>query len=218
MDTGIVLSVNTGLPVSAEWAGRLKRTAIDKRPAAGRVRVHSLGLEGDVQADTVNHGGRDQAVYAYAREELDLWQERLGRPLRDGMFGENLTTRGVEVSRALIGERWRVGSALLEVTLPRTPCGTFQNWLGERGWVKRFTQEARTGAYLRVLEEGEVAAGDPVVVEYRPDHGIDLATAFRARHGRDAALLRRVVEIPGSAAKWRAQLAAVEEQLGTAPR
>ncbi|UPT19673.1 MOSC domain-containing protein [Thermobifida alba] len=212
MDTGTVLSVNVGLPVPAEWAGRLKRTAIDKRPVAGRVAVRSLGLAGDAQADTVHHGGRDQAVYAYAREELDLWQERLGRPLRDGMFGENLTTRGVEVSRALVGERWRVGTALLEVTLPRVPCGTFQNWLGERGWVRRFTEEGRTGAYLRVVEEGEVAAGDAVVVEHRPDHGIDLATAFRARRERDVALLRRVAGLPGSAEEWRLRLAAAEQR------
>ncbi|UOE21785.1 MOSC domain-containing protein [Thermobifida halotolerans] len=218
MHTGTVLSVNVGLPVPAEWAGRLRRTAIDKRPVTGRRRVHPLGLDGDGQADTANHGGRDQAVYAYAREELDLWQERLGRPLRDGMFGENLTTRGVEVSRALIGERWRVGTALLEVTLPRVPCGTFQNWLGERGWVRRFTEEARTGAYLRVVEEGDLAAGDRVVVEHRPDHGIDLASAFRARRERDVALLRRVVELPGSAAEWRERLAATEVQLGDASK
>jgi MOSC domain-containing protein YiiM len=212
-DTPAVLSVNTGRAFDAEWAGNLKRTAIDKRSAEGPVAVHVGGLAGDEQADTEHHGGRDQAVYAYAREELDLWQERLGRELRNGVFGENLTTRGLEVSRALIGERWRMGSALLEVCVPRTPCGVFRNWLDVQGWVKTFTEEGRTGAYLRVVEEGEVRAGDAVTVEYRPDHGIDLMAAFRAGYERDAALLRRVLDIPGRSEKWKAVLAKVERQL-----
>ncbi|PSL00956.1 MOSC domain-containing protein YiiM [Murinocardiopsis flavida] len=204
MGMALVGSVNVGTAVDADWAGRLKRTAIDKRPAPGRVAVHTLGLDGDEQADLANHGGPDQAVYAYAREELDLWSERLGRPLRDGVFGENLTTTGLEVSRARIGERWRIGSALLEVTVPRTPCSVFKAWLDdEPGWVKRFSEEARTGAYLRVVEEGEVAAGDPVITEYRPDHGIDLTTAFRAGRDNDLDLLERVLAIPGRSDKWR---------------
>lgn len=206
-------SVNTGVAVDAEWAGNLKRTAIDKRPAPGPVAVGRSGLAGDEQADTAHHGGRDQAVYAYAREELDWWADRLGRPLRDGIFGENLTTSGVEVSRALVGERWRVGTALLEVTVPRTPCGVFRAWLDETGWVKRFTEEARTGAYLRVLEDGEVTAGDAVVVEYRPEHGIDLASAFRASYDRDLDLLLRVLEIPGRSDKWKAKAETVRRQL-----
>lgn len=199
---GFVHSANTGAAVAAAWAGGLGRTAIDKRPGSGPVAVTASGLAGDEQADREHHGGRDQAVYAYAREELDWWSERLQRPLRDGVFGENLTTSGVEVSRALIGERWRIGTVLLEVTLPRTPCGVFRAWLDESGWVKRFTAEARTGAYLRVLEEGELAPGDSVVIEYRPDHGIDLAAAFRAGYDRDLELLRRVLDIPGRSEKW----------------
>ncbi|TDQ52067.1 MOSC domain-containing protein [Actinorugispora endophytica] len=214
MIKGIVQSVNVGLPVDADWAGRLRRTAIDKRPVEGPVRALALGLSGDGQADLVNHGGRDQAVYAYAREELDLWQKRLDRPLRDGLFGENLTTRGVEVDRALIGERWRIGGALLEVTLPRVPCQTFQRWIGEDAWVRRFTAEARTGAYLRVLEEGDIAAGDRVVVDHRPGHGIDLTTAFRSRYDRDPDLLRRIVELPDRADEWQAALAKAERRLG----
>lgn len=201
--TGIVRSVNVGRVVAAAWAGRLERTGIDKRPAAGPVAVRRLGLDGDEQADSTHHGGADQAVYVYAREELDWWQGRLGRPLRDGVFGENLTTSGLEVSRAVIGERWRVGGAVLEVTLPRTPCSVFKAWLdGEPGWVKRFTAEARTGAYLRVIEEGEVAAGDAVVVEHRPEHGIDLGSAFSAVHRRDIDLLERVLALPDRAGVW----------------
>lgn len=208
-----VISINAGRAVDADWAGNLKRTAIDKRPVSGRVDISFQGAAGDEHADTANHGGRDQAVYAYAREELDLWSARLDRPLRDGRFGENLTTSGVEVSRALIGERWRVGTALLEVALPRTPCAVFRNWLDEEGWVKTFTAEARTGAYLRVLEEGQAAAGDALTVEHRPSHGIELAAAFRAGYDRDLDLLRRVLEIPGRSDKWKAVATAVERQL-----
>ncbi|GLU46381.1 MOSC domain-containing protein [Nocardiopsis ansamitocini] len=214
MNKGIVQSVNVGRAVDAEWAGTLKRTAIDKNPVQGRVRAQTLGLDGDEQADTANHGGPDQAVYAYAREELDLWQERLGRPLRDGVFGENLTTRGLTVSKALIGERWRIGDALLEVVLPRTPCAVFRNWIDAQAWVKRFTEEARTGAYLRVLEEGEIGAGDEVHIEHRPDHGIDISSAFRAGYERDLDLLRRVMALPGRSDTWKEPLARVEKQLG----
>ncbi|MFC7329616.1 MOSC domain-containing protein [Marinactinospora rubrisoli] len=216
MTTPTVRSVSVGRARDAAWAGRLRRTAIDKRPVEGPVAVRSLGLAGDEQADLVNHGGPDQAVYAYAREDLDHWAERLGRELRDGMFGENLTTHGVQVSRALIGERWRIGTARFEVVLPRVPCSVFGAWMAEPAWVKRFTAEARTGAYLRVLDEGHLAAGDPITVEYRPGHGIDLATAFRARHDRDLDLLRRVLELPGRAEEWQRAYDRVARQLGPA--
>ncbi|GAA1751341.1 MOSC domain-containing protein [Streptomonospora arabica] len=205
----IVASVNTGTAVSADWAGRLKRTAIDKRPVSGPVAVHTLGVADDQQADRDNHGGPDKAVYAYSREDLDLWQERLGRPLRDGVFGENLTTRGIDLGTALIGERWRVGTVLLEAALPRTPCGVFRSWMAETGWVKRFTAEGRTGVYLRVLAEGELAAGDGITVVHRPDHGIGVAAAFRARYERDPELLRRVLALPGRSAVWEESAAAL---------
>ncbi|MUL40189.1 MOSC domain-containing protein [Streptomonospora sp. PA3] len=204
-----IASVNTGTAVSAAWAGRLKRTAIDKRPVPGPVAVRAHGLAGDEQADREHHGGPDKAVYAYAREDLDLWQERLGRPLRDGVFGENLTTRGFDLDAVLIGERWRVGTVLLEAALPRTPCGVFRAWMEETGWVKRFTEEGRTGVYLRVLAEGEISAGDEVRVVHRPEHGIAVAAAFRARYEPDRELLRRVLAIPGRSAVWEEAAAAV---------
>ncbi|MFD0776864.1 MOSC domain-containing protein [Streptomonospora algeriensis] len=197
-----VASISTGRAVPAEWAGRLKRTAIDKRPVPGPVTVRTLGLDGDEQADRANHGGADQAVYAYAREDLDLWQERLGRPLADGVFGENLTTRGIDLTAVLIGERWRVGPVLLEAALPRTPCGVFRSWMEETGWVKRFTREGRTGVYLRVLAEGEISAGQEIRMEHRPEHGITVAAAFRARYERDGELLRRVLDLPGRSSVW----------------
>ncbi len=120
-------------------------------------------------------------MYAYAREDLDAWERKLGRPLPDGSFGENLTTSGLDVSGAKIGERWRIGADLvLEVTSGRIPCRTFQSHLGERGWVKRFTQEGVPGAYFRVIEPGEIKAGDPVEILHRPAHEVTVALQFRA--------------------------------------
>ena len=128
-----------------------------------------------------NHGGPDQAVYAYAREDLDFWAAQLGRPLGNGVFGENLTTEGIDVNGALIGERWRIGpEVILEASGPRIPCGTFQGWLAQAGWIKRFTQAARPGSYFRVIEPGEISAGDPVEVVHRPEHDVSVAVCFRA--------------------------------------
>ncbi|MEV0004141.1 MOSC domain-containing protein [Micromonospora sp. NPDC050980] len=183
-----VISVNVGRPQPNPWKG-IGATGIDKRPVDGPVSVTApgpkgagdVGLAGDRVYDVAHHGGTDQAVYAYAREDLDHWEAELGRPLGDGSFGENLTTGGLDVNGALIGERWRIGAELvLEVSCPRIPCGTFQGWLGERGWIKRFTRAARPGTYLRVITPGSVAAGDPVQVAHRPDHDVTVATVFRA--------------------------------------
>ncbi|SEE68207.1 MOSC domain-containing protein [Ruania alba] len=184
----LVKSVNIGVPRSNPWkdAGT---TGIDKRPVSGPVAVRApgpkgtgaVGLHGDRVHDVEHHGGDYQAVYAYARESLDGWAERLGRPLDDGAFGENLTTSGFDVDAALIGERWQVGpDLLLEVSCPRIPCGTFQGWMGERGWIRTFTDAAEPGAYLRVIEPGEIRAGDPIVLSHRPDHHVSVATCFRA--------------------------------------
>jgi MOSC domain-containing protein YiiM len=196
-----VISVNVGQAVDAEWAGKLKRTAIDKRPVTHRVPVHVNGLAGDQRADKENHGSPGQAVYAYAREDYDWWERELGRDLRDGRFGENLTTSGLDVNGALIGERWRIGTALLEVTGPRVPCVVFRNWLDEPGWVKRFTAAGRPGAYLKVLELGELGVGDEVEVVRRPAESVTVAEAFRAYHG-DEALLRRLLALPGHDERW----------------
>ncbi|MDI9579415.1 MAG: MOSC domain-containing protein [Thermobispora sp.] len=196
-----IRSVNVGRAVDAEWAGRLKRTAIDKRPVAGRVSVGGNGLVGDERADVTHHGHPDQAVYAYAREDYDWWESQLGRELRDGLFGENLTTVGVDVTGALLGERWRVGTAVLEVTGPRTPCAVFRNWMGEPGWVKRFTEAGRPGAYFRVIETGELGAGDEIEVLERPWPSVTIGEAFAAYHG-DKELMRRVLAVPGLGEKW----------------
>ncbi|MEU5719497.1 MOSC domain-containing protein [Streptomyces sp. NPDC020403] len=185
-----VLSVNLGRPTpSPDTDGPGGVTGIDKRPADGPVLVTDpgskgrggSGLAGDTVCDLRHHGGSDQAVYAFAREELDAWEAELGRPLPNGTFGENLTTLGLSVSSARIGERWRIGGgAVLEVTSGRIPCRTFAGHLGEKGWVKRFTLTGATGAYLRVVEPGTIRGGDPVEVVHRPAHEVTAALQFRA--------------------------------------
>ncbi|MEU1163387.1 MOSC domain-containing protein [Streptomyces sp. NPDC090075] len=185
-----LLSLNLGRPTPSPHTDQADGvTGIDKRPVDGPVRVAApgpkgtagSGLAGDTVCELRHHGGYDQAVYAYAREDLDDWEKELGRPLPNGCFGENLTTNGLNVSDALIGERWRIGSeVVLEVTSGRIPCRTFQGHLGERGWVKRFTRKGATGAYLRVIEPGEIRAGDPIEIVRRPEHGVTAAMQFRA--------------------------------------
>ncbi|HET9499330.1 MAG TPA: MOSC domain-containing protein [Marmoricola sp.] len=179
-----VLSVNVGRPRERSWAG-IGRTSIDKRPVTGPVAARLLGLEGDQVSDTRHHGGVDQAVYAFAREDLDWWGRELGTTLRNGHFGENLTTVGIDVNAAEVGERWRIGTALLEVASVRIPCNDFKGWLAHEGldnraWVKRFAARQRPGPYLRVVEPGVVQAGDPILVEDRPGHGVTVSTMFRA--------------------------------------
>ncbi len=168
---------------------RVGRTAIDKRPVAGRVAVRALGLEGDHVCDTANHGGVHQAVYAYAEEDAQRWGARLRRSLGAGWFGENLRISGLRVSDSVLGERWRIGDTLLEVSAPRVPCATFQHWSAERQWVRRFTQQADTGAYLRVLSQGTIGAGDEVRIEHAPEHGVTVRELFTGRDPDRLALL-----------------------------
>ncbi|WP_216894480.1 MOSC domain-containing protein [Nocardia alni] len=201
MNTGRVLAVCV---VHAELeyppkVSKVGRTAIDKRPVSGRVAVRYLGVEGDHVCDPVNHGGVHQAVYAYAEQDARRWAERLGRVpqgdggpagadgLRPGWFGENLRIEGLPVSDAVLGEHWRIGEVVLEVSAPRVPCATFQHWTGEAHWVKRFTQQGDTGAYLRVLSEGTIGAGDEVRIEYVPEHGVTVRDLFT---GHDPARLQ----------------------------
>lgn len=182
MISGNVVTVNAGRATPVPW-GELKRSAIDKRPIDGPVRVDKLGVDGDEQADRRSHGGPEQAVYAYAREDLDWWAGQVGRDLRNGQFGENLTVSGIDITGAVIGERWRIGSVLLELNAPRIPCAVFQGFVDEQRWVKRFTAAGRTGGYFRVLEEGVLVAGDQIRVEHRPDHGVTVNQVFRALTG-----------------------------------
>ena len=157
-------------------------TAIDKRPQSRRVPVGVLGLEGDRVCDTENHGGVDQALYAYAREDSAWWAEQLGREIPTGLFGENLSTEGLDITNALIGEVWRLGDEVeVMVRAPRIPCITFQHRMQLPHWVKRFHQEGRPGAYLKVLRTGTLGAGDPIEVVSRPDHEVTIGVMFAAQ-------------------------------------
>lgn len=182
-----VQSVNVG--VARAIRAKSGVTGIDKLPTPEPVAVSApgpkgsggSGLAGDVICDLKSHGGDAQAVYAFAREDLDWWQSQLERPLRSGTFGENLTTRNVDVTGARIGERWRIGDhVVLQVTGPRIPCATFQAWMRQAGWVKIFTRRARPGSYLRVVAPGQIQVDDPVVVEFRPEHEVTVGITFRA--------------------------------------
>ena len=184
----IVLSVNLArqaqvLPGHKRVSGHLKHPVTDavQVAAPGPKGSAGSGLVGDLVCDLRHHGGDDQAVYAYAREDLDWWQTELGKELPSGSFAENLTTQGINVSQALIGEQWLIGGALLlQVSDPRIPCKTFESAVDEKHWVKRFTKRAAPGTYLRVLRGGAVRAGDKIVVVERPDHHVSVSTTFRA--------------------------------------
>jgi MOSC domain-containing protein YiiM len=198
--TAYLLSLNLGRPEPSS-AKDVGTTGIGKRPVdSAALRAPGpkqgglgSGLEGDFIGDTRHHGGDYQAVYAFAREELDAWERRLDRTLPNGMFGENLTTAGLEVDEALIGEQWSIGDeVVLEVCGPRIPCATFQARMGEAQWVRRFTQVGRTGAYLSVVQGGQVRQGDPIAVLSRPGHGITVPMTFRAFTG-DLEVARRVL-------------------------
>jgi len=179
------------------------RTGIGKQPTEGSIEVRApgpkttglgSGLVGDFIGDGKHHGGDGQAVYAFQREDLDEWERRLGRELPNGFFGENLTTVGLEVNDARLGERWRVGKdVVLQVTTPRIPCSTFRGWMGEKGWARIFTAAGRPGSYLSVVTPGTIRAGDPIEVVHRPDHDVTISLAFRATT-TERALLPRLLE------------------------
>lgn len=210
-DMASIASVNLGRATPAPYQeGR--PTGIDKRPvdhpvmvtAPGPKHVAGSGLAGDDVCDLRHHGGDDQAVYAYAREDMDRWAAELGSPLTSGSFGENLTTSGIDISNSVLGERWAVGAELvLEISDPRVPCRTFASFLGQRGWVRTFTQRADPGTYLRVVVPGEVRVGDPITVLHRPEHGITVRTAFRA-FTTERSLLTELLAVPTLSPEARA--------------
>ena len=185
---GRVLSLNVGV-VRPTAHSDMRVTGIDKRPVTDAVMIRDPGPRGSGGSGVVGdpicnlrvHGGSDQAVYAYAREDLDMWEREMNRPLPSGVFGENLTTEGLDVTDTRIGDRWSVGDAcVLEVTGPRVPCRTFAGWLQDQRWVRTFTLRGVPGAYLRVIAPGEVRAGDAITVVHRPDHDITIGFMFRA--------------------------------------
>jgi MOSC domain-containing protein YiiM len=192
-----ILSVNVGRIRRVEWRGRELTTAIWKHSVSGRVALRGVNLRGDEQADRTVHGGEDKAVYAYAREDYDYWRDEEGMETPPGLFGDNLTTEGLDLSSALVGERWSVGSAVLEVTQPRLPCLKLGARVGDPHFPKRFFGALRMGAYLRVVQEGDVGADDPVVVSDRPSHGVTLRVMTEAlRDHEKAERLRAVGRLP----------------------
>lgn len=178
MNSGTLLAVCRVHELRAD-SGTVGVTAIDKRAVEGPVNVRPMGLYADVQADRANHGGLDQAIYAYSQEDADFWAGELGRDIAPGLFGENLRTQGIETTGAIIGQRWRVGEkVVLEVTSPRVPCATFARYIDEPQWVRRFSDVGRIGTYLRVTTKGQIQAGDALEIESTPAHGISVGKFF----------------------------------------
>jgi MOSC domain-containing protein YiiM len=201
-----IVSVNVGLPREVEWRGKAVRTSIFKAPVTGRVRVERLNLAGDRQSDLSVHGGADKAIYAYPAEHYAFWRNELpGMDLPWGAFGENLTTEGLLEGEVRIGERFRAGSAQLVVTQPRMPCFKLGIRFNRPDIVKRFLRSGRTGFYFSVLQEGEVAAGDPVELVAKDDKAITVAdvVGLYSTDAADQDLLRRAAESSALPESWR---------------
>lgn len=179
-----VLSVNVGLPRAVHWGGRTVRTAIFKEPVAGRVAVRRHNLAGDAQADLRVHGGEKKAVYAYPHEHYAWWRELLGRELEPGAFGENLTIEGLLETEARVGDRLRIGTAVLAVTQPRMPCYKLGIRFGDDAFVQRFLESDRPGFYLAIVEEGEVGAGDAIERAERAEGSPTVLEVFRSKRVR----------------------------------
>jgi MOSC domain-containing protein YiiM len=199
---GKLVSINVGLAREFEYNGHPARSAIWKLPVAGRIPAKGVNLAGDEQADHKAHGGPDKAVYAYAVEDTRWWEQQLGRSLAHGEFGENLTTEGIEVNAALIGERWAVGNTVLEVSEPRIPCWRLGVRMNDNSFPRRFTEAARPGTYLRIIVEGEVACGDEIRVVEKPPHDLTVQEMFRI-YTRDRHNAGRLLSGPAVAESWR---------------
>jgi MOSC domain-containing protein YiiM len=201
MTMATLTSVNVGAVRAVSYAGEEITTGIFKEPVEGPVAVRGVNLDGDDQADRSVHGGPYQAVYAYAVEDYAWWAATLGRPMEPGQFGENLTTKGIDVNDALVGERWRIGSTVLRITIPRVPCFKLGLKMGDPRFLKQFAKALRPGSYLSIVTEGRVAAGDEIEVIWRPAHRLTIRDAARIRmfdQDRSSELL-----VPEMQASWR---------------
>ena len=179
-----VLSVNLTHSVhTGEWTGSEGKTGIDKRAVDGPITFANEEVTGDVIVDRNHHGGFDQAVYAYSREDADWWQKQLGITIDNGRFGENLTTSGIDVNQALVGERWKIGSTILEVSQPRIPCRVFAGFWQRPTLIKEFMESGKPGTYLRIIQEGQINAGDAIEILSKPDHQITIADLYAAKNG-----------------------------------
>jgi MOSC domain-containing protein YiiM len=213
---GRIVSINVGRAAEiGTRRGRPVRSGIVKAPVEGPVRIEGIQVGQDEQADRRVHGGPDKAVYAYALEDYAWWSHELGRDLAPGAFGENLSLEGIGVSDAVVGERWRLGTAVLEVCQPRLPCFKLGMRMGEPGFVRRFAQASRPGAYLRIIAAGEAQAGDEVHVLERPAHGVSVAQVSDAiLHDKTPVAMRAVLaapELPAALAQWLGERAAGAE-------
>jgi MOSC domain-containing protein YiiM len=200
--TGRVLSVNIGTAREFEYNGHAARSAIWKSPVAGRIAVQGVNLAGDDQADRKAHGGPDKVVYAYAVEDARWWQQQIGRSYGYGEFGENLTTEGIEVNDALVGERWQIGTTLLEISEPRIPCWRLGVRMNDKTFPRQFTEALRPGSYLRLIVEGTVGAGDEIRIVERPYHDLTIRDVFRI-YTRDRDEVPRLLTVPQMSASWK---------------
>ena len=208
-----VLSINiTSVVHQGEWTGSEGRTGIDKRSVAGPIEFKNNGVVGDRIIDTNVHGGYDQAVYAYAQEDAQWWEKEINEEIPAGRFGENLTTEGIDVNAALVGEQWKIGSIILEVSQPRIPCRVFAGFWKRTTLIKDFTQAGRPGAYLRIIQEGTAQAGDAIEVIYKPDHEVSIRDLFSAKSGERAKIneIKVVPHLSQGFKEWAEKIAATQ--------
>ena len=199
---GRVLSVNVGRPREFEYGGRPAKSAIWKSPVVGRIAARGVNLAGDDQADRKVHGGPDKAIYAYAVEDTRWWERELGRELAYGQFGENLSTEGIEVNDALVGERWEIGTTVLEVSEARIPCWRLAVRMQDKAFPRHFSEALRPGSYLRIVVEGDIGVDDRIGVVDRPNHGVTVRDVFRI-YMRDRHEVARLLAVPQLSESWR---------------
>jgi MOSC domain-containing protein YiiM len=208
-----VLSINiTSVVHQGEWTGSEGRTGIDKRSVTGAIEFKNNGVVGDRVIDTNVHGGYEQAVYAYAREDAQWWEREINEEIPAGRFGENLTTEGMDVNAAIIGEQWKIGSVILEVSQPRIPCRVFAGFWKRATLIKDFTQAGRAGTYLRIIQEGTAQAGDAIEVIFKPDHTISISDLFAAKSGERSKIneIKDVTYLSTEFKEWSQKIAATQ--------
>ncbi len=203
MGNGKVLTVNVTKYVhEGPWAGSVGKTGIDKRPVAGPVLFAGNSVAGDAVLDSKRHGGYDAAVYAYAREDAKWLEQELRLTLTNGKFGENLSTEGIDVSGAIVGEHWKIGEVILEVSQPRIPCRVFAGFWERPELIKEFMAAKRSGSYLRIIKEGEISAGDAIEIFDLPSHGITIRDLFEAKGG-ERSKLDEIAALTNLSPPWR---------------
>lgn len=198
-----VQSINIASIVhEGDWTGSEGKTGIDKRSVTGAITFAQEHVANDVIVDRQAHGGYDQAVYAYAREDADWWENGIGASIENGRFGENLTTLGIDVNAAVIGEQWEIGSVILEVSQPRIPCRVFAGFWQRPTLIKEFMAAGKPGTYLRIIQEGEISAGDEIKVIKVPDHGVTIADIYAAKNG-ERSKVREIAQVQELSAKYQ---------------